>query len=107
MNRAKWASPLVAMAAALATLGCCLPFAFLAALGTVSAGLFFAKFRIWLLASSPIFLAFGFWQHYRAKSCNLRGARLSAILLWLATLVVLAVFLFPQWIASLFAGRAP
>lgn len=106
-ERAKWAAPVAAMTVALATLGCCLPVGFLAALGTAGAGLFFAKYRIWFLGLSPVFLAFGFWQQYRAKSCNLRASRLSAILLWLATLVVLAVFLFPQWIASLVAGNAP
>lgn len=95
------------MAAALATLGCCLPLGFVAALGAAGAGLFFAKYRIWFLALSPIFLAFGFWQHYRVKSCNLRVSRLSGLLLWIATLVVLAVFLFPQWLASLVAGRVP
>ncbi|HET6200682.1 MAG: hypothetical protein WBE21_11735 [Candidatus Acidiferrales bacterium] len=106
-DRAKWAAPIAAMIAALATLGCCLPLGFLAALGTAGAGLFFAKYRIWFLALSPVFLAFGFWQHHRTKSCNLRAGRVNAILLWIATLVVLAVFLFPQWIASLAAGRTP
>lgn len=103
-EQAKWAAPIAAVLTALATLACCLPLGFLAALGTAGAGLFFAKYRLWFLALSPIFLAIGFWQHYRAKSCNLRAHRISGILLWIATVAVLSLFLFPQWIAWLLIG---
>ena len=104
-ERAKWAAPAAAIVAALATLGCCLPLGFLAALGTAGAGLFFARFRTLFLALAPVFLALGFWQYYRAKTCNIRVHRTSGAFLWIATLVVLAVLLFPQWFASLVAGR--
>lgn len=103
-ERAKWAAPLAAIAAALGTLACCLPFGFLAALGATGAGLFFARFRILFFLLAPVFLALGFWQHYRAKSCNVRAHRISLAVLWIATFVVLISFLFPQWIAALFAG---
>lgn len=106
MTQGKWAAPVAAIASAFATLACCLPFGFLAAVGAAGAGVFFAKYRIWFLALAPIFLALGFWQHYRAKSCNLRTKRINSTLLWIATLVVLSILLFPQWIASLFAGGA-
>lgn len=105
-EQAKWAAPIAAMVAVFATLACCLPLGFFGALSAVGAGLFFAKYRIWFLALSPLFLGLGFWQHYRAKSCNIRAHRISGILLWIATLVALIVFLFPQWIASAFAGGA-
>lgn len=103
-ERAKWAAPLAAIATALGTLACCLPLGFLGAVGAAGAGLFFAKFRVPLLVLSPVFLAIGFWQHYRARSCNVRVHRISTVLLWVATFVVLALFLFPQWVAWLFVG---
>ena len=105
-ERPKWLAPLAAVAAALGTLACCLPLGFLAALGAAGAGLFVSRFRFLFLILSPVFLALGFWQNSRAKSCNIRGHRISAALLWIATLVVLVIFLFPQWIASFFAGAA-
>lgn len=105
-ERPKWAAPLAAIAAALGTLLCCLPLGFLGAIGAAGAGLFFSGFRIFFLILSPVFLALGFWQHYRAKSCNIRAHRISSALLWIATLAVLIIFLFPQWIASFFAGAA-
>jgi len=103
-GQARWAAPVAAIAAAFATLACCLPLGFLAALGAAGAGLFFARFRILFLALAPVFLALGFWQQYRAKTCNIRARRVSIALLWVATFVVLAIFLFPQWIAALFSG---
>lgn len=103
-ERAKWAAPLAAIASAFAALACCLPFGFLAALGAAGAGLFFARYRIWFIGLAPLFLAFGFWQYYRAPRCSVRTRRLNGVLLGIATLVVLAILLFPQWIASLLAG---
>lgn len=100
-EQAKWAAPIAAIAAAISSVACCLPLGFLAALGAAGAGLFFAKYRLWFVALSPIFLAIGFWQHYRAKTCNIRAHRISGVLLWIATFIVLSLFLFPQWIAWL------
>ncbi|MHB8410916.1 MAG: hypothetical protein ACYDDI_03100 [Candidatus Acidiferrales bacterium] len=104
INRAKWASPVVAMVAALATLGCCLPFGFLAALGAAGAGAYFANLRPWLLALSVIFLGLGFYQQYRGARCGLRRRKLSLILLWTAAVIVVLVILFPQLLAGLLAG---
>lgn len=103
-EQVKWAAPIAAVLTAVATVSCCLPLGFLAALGSAGVGLFFAKYRIWLLALSPVFLALGFWQHYRIKTCNIRAHRIGGVLLWVATLVMLTLFLFPQWIAWLFIG---
>lgn|SRR5487761_268084 len=94
------------MVAALATLGCCLPFGFLAALGAGGAGAYFANLRPWLLALSVIFLGLGFYQQYRGVRCGLRRSRLSMILLWTAAVIVVLVIVFPQLLAGLLAGSA-
>ena len=103
-ERTQWAAPLAAIAAAFGMIACCLPLGFLAALGAAGAGIFLSRYRMLFLALAPVFLVVGFWQHYRARSCNIRAHRIGAVLLWLATFVVLAVFLFPQWIAWLLVG---
>ncbi|MGH9727305.1 MAG: hypothetical protein ACRD4V_01785 [Candidatus Acidiferrales bacterium] len=106
MSRVKWASPAVAMIAALATLGCCLPLGFLAALGAAGAGAYFANLRPWLLALSVIFLGIGFYQQYRGARCGLRRGKLNLILLWTAAAIVVLVIVFPQLLAGVLAGRA-
>lgn len=104
MAKKTWLAASGAILSSLAMLTCCLPFAFLAALGATGAGLFFAKYRAVFFILAPVFLGIGFWQQYRAKSCRMGTSRIGAVLLWVATFVVLVVFLFPQWIASLVAG---
>ncbi|MGH9864305.1 MAG: hypothetical protein ACRD4H_02700 [Candidatus Acidiferrales bacterium] len=105
MNRVKWASPVVAVTASLATLGCCLPIGFLAAIGVAGAGAYFANLRPWLLALSVVFLGLGFYQQYRGAQCGLRRSRMSVILLWTAAAIVVLVILFPQLLAGFLAGK--
>ncbi|MGH9730885.1 MAG: hypothetical protein ACRD4A_04240 [Candidatus Acidiferrales bacterium] len=92
------------MTAALATVGCCFPLGFLAALGAAGAGAYFAILRPWLLGLSVVFLGLGFYQQYRGAQCGLRRSKLSLILLWTAAAVVVLVILFPQLLAGLLAG---
>jgi hypothetical protein len=96
---------LVAILSSVATIGCCLPFAFAAALSSGAAGVFFTVLRPWLLGLSIVLLGVGFWQQRRAKQCDVRGRRLSSVLLWLAVVVVLGMVLFPQHIAGFIADR--
>jgi hypothetical protein len=92
------------MIAALSTLACCLPFAFLGAMGLAGASLKLQLARPWLLASAGMLLVVGFVQLYvRRNQCQKRSP-LSIALFWGAALVVLLVILFPQLIASLIAG---
>ena len=95
---------MAALIAALSTLACCLPFAFLGALGLAGASIRLQSLRPWLLVSAAILLGVGFIQLYvRRDQCQKRSP-LSIALFWGAALIVLLVILFPQVIASLIAG---
>lgn len=99
------AASLAAIFSSIATMACCLPIGFVAALGTGAASAFFAKFRPWLLGLSVLLLGVGFWQQYRARQCAVRGRIIGTVLLWAAVLVVLGMILFPQQIAGFIADR--
>jgi hypothetical protein len=93
-----------AILSSLATMSCCLPLGFAAALGAGAASAFFSTLRPWLLGLSVVLIGFGFWQQYRAKQCAVRGRLIGKVLLWAAVTVVVAMILFPQQIAGLIAG---
>jgi hypothetical protein len=95
----------VAMISAVATISCCLPLGFAAALGAGAASAFFTTLRPWLLGLSLVLLGLGFWQQRRAKQCAVRGRLLGSVLLWAALVVVLGMILFPQQIAGFIADR--
>ncbi len=92
-----------AMASALASLSCCLPLGFAAALGAASVSAFAERLRPWLLALSIALIVLGFWQQRRAKQCAAKRTALSAVLLWCAVAVVLGMVLFPQQVAGFLA----
>ena len=96
---------LVAMLSSVATISCCLPLGFAAALGAGAASAFFTTLRPWLLGLSVALLGLGFWQQHRAKQCVVRGRLLGRVLLWAAVVVVLGMILFPQQIAGFIADR--
>ncbi len=96
---------LVAMLSSVATISCCLPLGFAAALGAGAASAFFTTLRPWLLGLSVALLGLGFWQQHRAKQCAVRGRLLGGMLLWAALVVVLGMILFPQQIAGFIADR--
>ena len=93
-----------AILSSLATIGCCLPLGFAAALGAGAASAFFVTLRPWLLGLSIALLVLGFWQQHRAKRCAIRASRFGKVLLWMALVVVFGMILFPQQIAGLIAG---
>jgi hypothetical protein len=66
---------LAAVVSAVATISCCLPIGFAAALGAGAASAFATTLRPWLLGLSVLLLGFGFWQQHRAKQCAVRGRR--------------------------------
>jgi hypothetical protein len=100
------------ISASLAALGsiilassCCLPLVpFLLAAGTAGSSAFFVKVRPFLLGTSVLFIAFGFYQWWRAKQCKAKPNLLSTIFLWFSAVVVLVSILFPQAIANLVAN---
>jgi hypothetical protein len=92
-----------AVIATLSTLACCLPFAFLGALGLAGASVLQLA-RPWLLAGAGVLLVVGFVHlHVRRNRCQ-RRSPISIALFWGAAVIVLLVILFPQLIASLIAG---
>lgn len=93
------------MVSSLATMGCCLPIGFAAALGTAGASAFFQRMRPWLLGMSILLLGVGFWQRRKAKQCAVKRTYLSAVMLWSAVTLVVAMILFPQEIAGFIADR--
>ena len=86
-------------------LGCCLPIGFLAAAGAAGAGIYFQRFRPWLMGLSIVFLAAGFVQQYRGARCGLKPSRFNMATLWIAAAFVLVMLLFPQEIAGVLADH--
>lgn len=96
---------LAAILSSVATISCCLPLGFAAALSVGAASAFFTTLRPWLLGLSMLLLGTGFWQQHRAKRCAARGRFIGNVLLWIAVVVVLGMILFPQQIAGIIADR--
>ena len=95
---------LAALGSILLASSCCLPVVpFLFAAGAAGSSAFFVKIRPFLIAASVLFIAFGFYQRWKAKRCRCKPSVLSAILLWLSTVVVVVFTLFPQVVANLLA----
>lgn len=103
MKVAERATPVAAVLAALSALACCLPFGFVGALGLAGFALWAAKFRLLFSGLAFLLLIVGFVQNYRGrKSC--RTSKASLVTFWVAVVIVLIIFLFPQMIASLLSG---
>lgn len=101
----RFSTSLGAIISSLASLSCCLPLGFAAALGTGASSAFFATLRPWLLGLSVVLLGLGFWQQRRAKQCAIKGRIISNVLLWGAVIVVMGMILFPQQIAGFIADH--
>lgn len=104
-TRKVYAAPLAAIVSAVGSLACCLPLAFLGALGAAGSSALFATLRPWLLVLSALLLALGFVQLYRGGQSCRRRSLASVFVFWTAVAVFLAMLLFPQDIAGLLAGR--
>jgi len=94
-----------AILSSIATIGCCLPLSFAAALGAGATSAFFTTLRPWFLGLSVALLGLGFWQQHRAKQCSIRGRLAGNVLLWAALVVVVGMIVFPQEIAAFIADR--
>ncbi|MGH9401152.1 MAG: hypothetical protein ACRD2P_03475 [Terriglobia bacterium] len=95
-----YVAPLVAILSVIASIICCLPLAFLGALGAAGASTVFAVVRPWLLVLSAGMLAVGFVQLYRKRKCSRRSVA-AVTLLWVAVAIFLATVFFPQQVAGL------
>jgi cytochrome bd-type quinol oxidase subunit 2 len=96
-------TPLAAMAAALTTLACCLPFSFLGA-GLAGAVAWTGAYRAWFLGLALLLLILGFVQTYRKRNQCGKRSKVSIALFWMSVVLVIVILLFPQVIASLLAG---
>ncbi len=96
---------LAAMLSAVATIGCCLPLGFAAAIGAAGASVFLQTLRPWLLVVSVASLGIGFWQQRRARQCAVKGRVFGSVFLWIAVGIVGAMIFFPQQIAGFLADH--
>jgi len=94
-----------AILSSIATISCCLPLGFAAAVGAGAASAFLTTLRPWFLGLSVVLLGLGFWQQHRTKQCEARRRFVGNVLLWAAVVVVLGMILFPQQIAGFIADR--
>ena len=106
MRTAERATPMAAVMAALATLGCCLPLGFAGAAVLAGAGVWLQPLRPWLLGGAVVLLGIGFIQLYGRRNQCRKRSRLSLAIFWAAVAVVLLTILFPQVLASWIAGSA-
>jgi len=98
-------TPLAAIAGAFASLTCCLPFGFLAALGSASAAALLAPLRPWLLGLSVALLAMGFVQLYVGPRACARRTPWNTVLLWVTAAAFVALLLLPLSTSGGFGPR--
>jgi hypothetical protein len=84
-------------------MACCLPFGFAAAAGAAGLSVVLAPLRPWMLVISGALLIFGLFQLYRRKGTCQRRSRVSLAIFWVCAVLVLAMILMPQVVASLLA----
>jgi hypothetical protein len=90
-----------AIASVVAASSCCLPILpFLFAAGVAGSSAILTAIRPYLLGVSVAFIAYGFYQVWRAKQCRRRPHFLSTLLLWTSAVVVALSLFFPQVLAE-------
>ena len=107
MKHSEKIAPLAALMSALSTVTCCLPLSTSAAAGAVGLGVVLEPLRPWFLGSSMALLAIGFVQLRRSRVTSQRRSGVSTAVLLFSTMIVLALVLFPQTVASLLADVLP
>jgi hypothetical protein len=96
---------LAAMGSVIAASSCCLPVLplFFAA-GFAGSSAVLTALRPYLLGASVVFIAYAFYQAWRAKQCRKRPSMVSLVLLWTSAFVVVVSLFFPQVLANLAAN---
>lgn len=107
MKHSEKIAPAAAVLSAFSTLACCLPLGFAAAAGAAGLGVALAPLRPWLLGLSVVLLLVGLWQLYRGKAACRRRSPVSLALFCVSAILVLAVLVFPQAVASFLADHLP
>lgn len=117
VRKSAWAAGGSVFAAAVASACCWLPL-LLIVVGASAAGVsaFFDQVRPWFLAAAVVLLAVGFYLNYaRREMCeegaacaapNRKMQRTSRVMLWFATVGVLAFALFPNYVGALLGGAS-
>jgi cytochrome bd-type quinol oxidase subunit 2 len=96
---------LAAIGSVLAASSCCLPILpFLMAAGLAGSSAFLDAARPYLLGASILFIAYGFYQSWRAKKCDRRTGIVSSVVLWVSAVFVFFSLFFPQVMANAAAG---
>ena len=96
---------LAAIGSVLAASSCCLPILpFMVAAGLAGTSTFLSAARPYLLVAAVLFIAYGFYQSWRAKKCQRRPNVIAAALLWISAVFVLISIFFPQVMANAAAG---
>ena len=96
---------LAAIGSVLAASSCCLPILpFMMAAGLAGTSTFLSAARPYLLVASVLFVAYGFYQSWRAKKCQRRPNVIASALLWISAVFVLISIFFPQVMANAAAG---
>lgn len=113
-----WASGGAVVAAVLSSACCWLPL-LLIAFGASAAGVsgFFEEYRVHFLVVTALLLGTGFYLiYFRKEQCgpdgscavpNPRLMRVNRVMLWVATVFVLAFVLFPNYVGSLMGSDTP
>jgi hypothetical protein len=77
---------------------------FMMAAGLAGGSALLAELRPYLLVGSVLFIAYGFYQTWRAKKCQRRTSAIAAVLLWVSAGFVFISIFFPQVMANAAAG---
>lgn len=96
---------LAAIGSVLAASSCCLPILpFMMADGLAGTSTFLSAARPYLLVAAVLFIAYGFYQSWRAKKCQGRPNLIASTLLWISAVFVALSIFFPQVMANAAAG---
>jgi hypothetical protein len=99
---------LAAIGSVLAASSCCLPlFPFMLAAGLTGGSAVLSVARPYLLSASILFIAYGFYQTWRAKKCQRTPGMINSVLLWTSTAFVIISIFFPQALANAAASLLP
>jgi hypothetical protein len=97
-------TPVAAALSALAAFACCVPIGLVSAFGILTASSMFRPLQRWFLPAATVLLAVAAVHMWRGQRvCRTRGRRFSLAVFGLSAMIVLAVLLFPQFVAGLFA----
>jgi hypothetical protein len=92
---------LAAIGSVLVASSCCLPvLPFLLAAGFAGSSAVLNRLRPYLLVAAILFVAYGFYQSWRAKSCSSGPRVFNSVLLWISVTFVVVSTLFPQVLAN-------